>query len=120
MCPMIGLPATFSNTFGSVNVCGRSRLPKPATGMMALIRYGVVSASFHMRQGRDDRAPNRIRTGVTSLKSSCPRPLDDGGESENGREHSIAQTRTPSDVFALFQIFRSDIPEKPPWVSSGT
>ena len=25
-------------------------------------------------------APNRIRTGVTGLKSPCPRPLDDGGK----------------------------------------
>src|SRR5437879_5572173 len=74
MWPMIGLPATFSSTFGTVKVCGRSRLPKPATGIMARIVLG-----FHQFIVTHC-APNRIRTGVASLKSSCPRPLDDGGD----------------------------------------
>src|ERR1035437_141632 len=35
ICARIGLPATLSRTFGWLNVCGLSRVPNPATGMIA-------------------------------------------------------------------------------------
>jgi len=38
--PIIGLPATLSNTFGWENVWGRKREPTPATGMIAFMFYG--------------------------------------------------------------------------------
>jgi DNA invertase Pin-like site-specific DNA recombinase len=48
------------------------------------LEHPVVDALYASESFNALRAPNRIRTGVPSLKSSCPRPLDDGGrEFEN-------------------------------------
>ena len=38
-------------------------------------------------------APNQIRTGVPSLKSSCPRPLDDGGGRSGTSGASVRRLR---------------------------
>lgn len=47
---------------------------------------------------RNGCTPNRIRTGVPSLKSSCPRPLDDGGRMMYSRQEVEDGRRTqPSE-----------------------
>lgn len=43
------------------------------------LEHPMVDALYASESFNAMRAPNEIRTRVPSLKSSCPRPLDDGG-----------------------------------------
>ena len=43
----MGLPATWTRGFGTVRVCGRRRLPRPAMGMMRFIRFRCVRIPQH-------------------------------------------------------------------------
>src|ERR1035437_1468398 len=46
MWARIGLPATFSSTLGRLYVCGLSRVPKPATGIIACMEVSQSNGAI--------------------------------------------------------------------------
>src|SRR2546425_6031379 len=75
MCARTGLPATYSIPLGCVYVCGRSRTPKPAVGIIALT-CPALTAWFPGEFGESPSiarpSPPSVRRGA---RKSSPRTL---------------------------------------------
>ena len=52
------------------------------------LEHPLVDALYASESFNAIRTPNEIRTRVPSLKSSCPRPLDDGGNTMQKKQNS--------------------------------
>ena len=88
---------SFSFTGAATALSGKSDIAR--VRLLALQLVKGAHGLWGMSHFDPLSAPNRIRTGVTGLKSPCPRPLDDGGKPLRNAECEVRnkQAFTPGN-----------------------